>query len=87
MENLRLEGVSMWLWLGGGETDPGNVTLKEAVKDMLIAKNRMASDAVEEDLQHTSPPSDQVRIFFGFALVGYKLRPLRRTLRRTCLMA
>ena len=45
------------------DTHPGDLTVQEAMKDVLVGQDGMASETVEEGLEHPFPLGDHGMVF------------------------
>ena len=47
----------------GRDTHPGDLTVEEAMKDVLVGQDGMASETIEEGLEHSFPLGDHGMVF------------------------
>ena len=54
----------------GNQTYPGHFPIKEPMKNMLIAQNRMSRNTIQERLEHPLTPRDEGCVFLCFSLLN-----------------
>ena len=53
----------------GFPTYPGNLSIQKSMKHTFVGQDRVASDAIEEGLEHSLSSSDHDGILLGFTLL------------------